>query len=67
MSKANVKRTDHGAGSDFVNSQRAVDEAKNEQMKTDRGEDKLDPEHVNRPVNRDETSDTVSKKKDRRR
>jgi hypothetical protein len=63
MSKAHVKRTDHGDGSDFINSQRTVDEAKNERMKSERDEDKLDPEQANRPANRSETSDTVSKKK----
>lgn len=63
MSKAHVKRDDHGHGSDFINSQRSVDEAKNERMKSERDEDKLDPDQANRPVNRNETSDTVSKKK----
>ena len=63
MSKANVKRSDQGDGSDFINSQRSIDEAKNERMKSEQDENKLDPEQANRPTNRNETSATISKKK----
>jgi hypothetical protein len=63
MSKSHVKRTDRGAGSDFINSQRSADEAINERRKSEQGENKLDPEQNNRPINRDESTDTVSRKK----
>jgi hypothetical protein len=63
MSKAKVKRTDSGHGADFINLQRTTDEAKNERLKSERDEDKLDPSQANRPENKNETTDTVSQKK----
>lgn len=48
MAKSNVRRDDRGDGADFLNQQRAVDEAKNERLKEQRGTAKLDPEHASR-------------------
>lgn len=47
MSKANVRREDKGSGNDFVNERRAVDEAVNEKLKSERGENRLDPRSAN--------------------
>jgi hypothetical protein len=61
MSKANVKRNDKGHGADFINQQRARDEAKNEKLKAQLETDKLDPEQTNRGNSRNDSSD-VSRK-----
>ena len=61
MSKANVKRTDEGSGADFINSQRARDEAKNEKLKTQLGKNKLDQRDVSNKSAHDDRSD-VSRK-----
>jgi hypothetical protein len=42
MAKSNVRRKDHGPGADFINQQRNVDEAIN-QNKKESADDKLDP------------------------
>ena len=63
MSKAKVKRNDSGDGADFINMQRATDEAKNEKMKSERDENKLDPEQANRGNNRSDSTDSTSQKK----
>ena len=63
MSKAKVKKDDKGPGADFVNLQRSTDQAKNERIKSERDEDKLDEADANRSENRDEASTTVSQKK----
>lgn len=62
MSKANVMRDDRGDGADFLNQQRAIDEAKNERMKSENDENKLDPEQVNRQKNREYKPDVDVKK-----
>lgn len=48
MSKSNVKRDDQGQGTDFINSQRSKDEAKNEKMKSEKRQDRIAPEQSNR-------------------
>lgn len=62
MSKTNVRRDDRGDGADFLNQQRAIDEAKNERMKSENNENKLDPEQVNRQKNREYKPDVDVKK-----
>ena len=47
MARTNVRRTDRGAGADFINEQRAVDDAVNERLKSGTGQDKLDPRTAN--------------------
>lgn len=47
MSKANVRREDKGSGADFINKRRALDEAVNEKLKFENGENKLDPRSAN--------------------
>lgn len=53
MSKSNVKKEGHGDGEDFIKQQSAIDEAKNERMRVERNESKLDPAQVNRRKNRE--------------
>jgi hypothetical protein len=48
MAKTNVRREDKGAGADFINHQRAVDDAINESIKSETGRDKIDPRQANR-------------------
>ena len=64
MSKANVKRKYNRdlTFSIFI-MQRATDEAKNEKMKSERDENKLDPEQANRGNNRSDSTDSTSQKK----
>jgi hypothetical protein len=57
----NVKRTDRGVGADFINQKRAVDDAINEQLKQERGREKLDPEQNNSRKN--EQRPGISEKK----
>ena len=47
MSKANVRREDKGSGADFINERRAVDDAVNEKLESESGENKLDPRSAN--------------------
>lgn len=47
MSKANVRREDKESGADFINERRAVDEAVNEKLKSENGENNLDPRSAN--------------------
>lgn len=47
MSKANVRIEDNESGDDFVNERRAVDEAVNEELKAESGENRLDPRFAN--------------------
>lgn len=49
MAKANVRREDKGPGADYINDQRAVDEAINERLKAESEADKLDPRSANNP------------------
>jgi hypothetical protein len=62
MAKTNVKRSDHGDGADFVNHQRAMDEAKNERIKSEQGSKKIDPQQANRPDDRSRETDVSEKK-----
>jgi hypothetical protein len=62
MAKSNVRRDDQGDGADFINHQRAVDEAKNESIKAERDTDKIDPEQANREKNRTHKTDVSVKK-----
>lgn len=62
MAKSNVRRNDSGDGADFVNLQRATDEAKNERIKGQHGSDKLPPEQANRGKNRQHKPDVSQKK-----
>jgi hypothetical protein len=62
MAKSNVRREDQGDGADFINHQRAMDEAKNERIKEDQGSDTIDPEQANREKNRGHKTDVSTKK-----
>jgi hypothetical protein len=55
------KSNDH-TGSDFVDHQKTLDKAKNERIKTETGEEKLDPEQANRPERRGHKTDLSQKK-----
>lgn len=46
MSKTDVRREDRGTGADFINEQRAVDDAINERLKSESGKEKIDPEQA---------------------
>ena len=62
MSKANVRREDKGSGADFINERRPVDEAVNERLKSERGEDKLDPRSANNKTKaRQDPNDSTKK------
>lgn len=50
MSKTNVKREDKGDGADFINQQRAMDEALNKRIKDERPEEDEDVD-LNRKSN----------------
>ena len=62
MAKTNAKQGDDGTGTDFINHQRAMDEAKNEKIKSEQGTDKIDPQQANRPNNRGRETDVSEKK-----
>ena len=49
MAKSNVKRRDNGPGADYINTQRAMDGAINERLKSeaDNDNEKLDPRTAN--------------------
>jgi hypothetical protein len=47
MAKTNVRRGDTGPGADFINTQRAVDDATNERIKSENEDNKLDPRTAN--------------------
>lgn len=49
------------SGSAFVDSQSALDTAKNERIKSETGEESLDPEQANNPARRNHKTD-VSRK-----
>jgi hypothetical protein len=50
------------AGESFNDLQKSTDAAINERIKTEKGENKLDPNDANNPKNRDTQSDTATKK-----
>lgn len=62
MAKTNVRREDEGDGADFVNTQRAVDDAINEKIKSEDDSDKIDPRAANNQ-RRTEHKPDVSQKK----
>ena len=62
MSKANVRRGDKGSGADFINERRAVDEAVNEKLKSESGEDKLDPRSANNKTKAEHDPEDSTKK-----
>lgn len=47
MGKTDDGQKDKGTGADFINQQRAVDEAINERLKSEAGKDKIDPRRAN--------------------
>lgn len=47
MAKTNVRREDRGPGADFINEQRAVDDAINQKLRAQSGEDQIDPRSAN--------------------
>lgn len=49
-------------GTDFVDHQKILDQAKNERIKNQQGTEKIDPEQANRPENRDHKTDLSQKK-----
>lgn len=53
MAKSNVRRGDRGSGADLINQRRAMDEAINESLREETGNDKLDANRLN---NQKETS-----------
>lgn len=62
MAKTNVKQGNDGTGTDFINHQRAMDEALNEKIKSGQDTDKIDPAQANRPDNRRRETDVSEKK-----
>jgi hypothetical protein len=62
MAKTTGRKDNHGAGADFINHQRAVDQATNEKIKSEQDTDKIDPEQANRPNNRGRETDVSEKK-----
>lgn len=44
MAKTNVRRGDRGSGADYINTQRGVDDAINERLKSENQDNKLDPQ-----------------------
>jgi hypothetical protein len=51
-----------GAGQTFVETQKSTDEAINQRIKEEHGNETPDPEQTNNPSNRNRQSDTPSKK-----
>ena len=62
MARTNVRRGDRGVGADFINGQRAVDDAVNERLKGENDRNSLDPRLANNR-NRAEHKPHVSQKK----
>jgi hypothetical protein len=51
-----------GSGNAFNQHQKAVDKAINEKIKSEQGDDKIDPAAANNPASRSHASDTAQKK-----
>jgi hypothetical protein len=49
-------------GSDFIDHQQVVDDAKNARAKTETGSQKLDPQNANNPARRNHKTDLSQKK-----
>ena len=62
MAKANVTRNSKGDGSDLINLQRNMDEAKNERMKSERDTNKIDPAQASRKQHTDRKHNVDMKK-----
>lgn len=62
MARTNVRRGDRGTGADFINEQRAVDDAINERLKAGNEQDKLDPRTANNKTRAAHTPDLSQKK-----
>jgi hypothetical protein len=56
------KKTNDETASDFVDHQRVLDDAKNERIKAEKGNDKLDPKDANNPARRNHKTDVSQKK-----
>ena len=65
MAKTNVRRDDTGPGADLINTQRAVDDATNERLKTEGDSDKLDPQTANNKTKTEHKPDPSQKKSGR--
>jgi hypothetical protein len=55
-------KSNDNTGSDFVDHQKVLDQAKNERIKKEQGSDKIDPEQANNPANRNHKTDLSQKK-----
>lgn len=62
MAKANVTRDSKGDGSDLVNLQRNMDEAKNERMKSERDTNRVNPQQASRKQHADRKHNVDMKK-----
>lgn len=56
------KQDGKGPGQSFNEQQKSTDDAINERLKEEKGQDKLDPQDANNPANRNRSTDTASKK-----
>ena len=65
MAKTNVKRADNGPGADYINTQRAVDDAINERLKSETDNEKLDPRTANNKTKVEHDPDPSLKKSGR--
>jgi hypothetical protein len=67
MAKTNVRRGDRGSGADFINHERAIDEAVNERIKSETDREKIDPRQANNRRRADYEPDLSEKKTGRRK
>lgn len=51
-----MRRDDRGTGADFINEQRAVDDAINERLKSESGKEKIDPRKADNVEHKPELS-----------
>ncbi|MBT1704120.1 hypothetical protein [Chryseosolibacter indicus] len=61
MDNKNETTVDKNSGTSFVNHQQAIDNAKNERIKSETDTDKLDPETANNPARRNLKTDVSQK------
>jgi hypothetical protein len=62
MKARDDKKNNEQSGSAFTGHQRALDEAKNEKLKEETGQNKLDPQNANNPARRNHKTDVSQKK-----
>jgi hypothetical protein len=62
MAKTNVRKGDRGEGADFINTQRAIDDAINEKLKSNTDSEKLDPRLANNQNKTEHTPEHSQKK-----